>query len=319
MAHIFKLELWFVLVQTQLLCCYANLLRNQPRKPLTNEKENRMRRYFVILTILLLGFSVQFGLGQPEEEKAETESKEPVKTQEGQAEKSQNTPKELGESRRQVDREHSRSDWRGAVERFRNASPEEWRKMRGEFVRRLRSRGGNMERRGNGRRRQNTRETDFQQRERDMEMERREQEHQFQLERMQKEHEMEMERLEQDRIREMRQHGAPSLDFDFELPDDEMSDGQREKIQLIRFRLEQQEIQKMAEIQILENEAKIALQQQFFSQKIAETKPIEELIKAIAILQSEIKILEIKAMVEFKSLLNPEQLKHLINQLKETH
>ncbi|HAI16470.1 MAG TPA: hypothetical protein DCM12_08295, partial [Gammaproteobacteria bacterium] len=106
-----------------------------------------MRRYFAILTILLLGFSVQFGLGQPEEEKAETELREPVKTQEGQAEKSQNTPKELGESRRQVDREHSRSDWRGAVERFRNASPEEWRKMRGEFVRRLRSRGGNMERR----------------------------------------------------------------------------------------------------------------------------------------------------------------------------
>ena len=278
-----------------------------------------MRHYFAILIILLLGLSVQFSLGQPEEEKAETESREPVKTQGDQAEKSQNTPKEVRESRKQVDRGRSRSDWRVAVERFRNASPEEWRKMRGEFVRRLRSRGGNMERRGHGRRRQNPRETDFQQRERDMEMERREQEHQFQLERMQKEHEMEMERLEQDRIREMRQHGAPSLDFDFELPDDEMSDGQREKIQLIRFRLEQQEIQKMAEIQILENEAKIALQQQFFSQKMAETKPIEELIKAIAILQSEIKILEIKAMVEFKSLLNPEQLKHLINQLKETH
>ena len=278
-----------------------------------------MRRYFAILTILLLGFSVQFGLGQPEEEKAETESKEPVKTQEGQAEKSQNTPKELGESRRQVDREHSRSDWRGAVERFRNASPEEWRKMRGEFVRRLRSRGGNMERRGNGRQRQNKRETDFQQRERDMEMERREQEHRFQLDRMQKEHEMEMERLEQDRIREMRQHGAPHLDFDFELHDDEMSDEQREKIQLIRFRLEQQEIQKMAEIRIKEIEVKIALRRQFFSQKMADTKPLEELINAIAILQSEIKILKIKAMVKSKSLLNPEQLKHLINQSKETH
>jgi hypothetical protein len=284
-----------------------------PIEAITNEKENRMRRYFAILTILLLGFSVQFGLGQPEEEQAETESKEPVKTQEGQAEKSQNTPKELGESRRQVDREHSRSDWRGAVERFRNASPEEWRKMRGEFVRRLRSRGGNMERRGNGR------ETDFQQRERDMEMERREQEHRFQLDRMQKEHEMEMERLEQDRIREMRQHGALHLDFDFELPDDEMSDEQREKIQLIRFRLEQQEIQKMAEIRIKEIEVKIALRQQFFSQKMADTKPIEELINAIAMLQSEIKILKIKAMVKSKSLLNPEQLKHLINQSKETH
>jgi hypothetical protein len=290
-----------------------------PIEAITNEKENRMRRYFAILTILLLGFSVQFGLGQPEEEKAETESREPVKTQEGQAEKSQDTPKELGESRRQVDREHSRSDWRGAVERFRNASPEEQQKMRGEFVRRLRSRGGNMERRGNGRRRQNTRETDFQQRERDMEMERREQEHRFQLDRMQKEHEIEMERLEQDRIREMRQHGAPHLDFDFELHDDEMSDEQRGKIQLIRFRLEQREIQKMAEIRIKEIEVKIALRRQFFSQKMADTKPIEELINAIAILQSEIKILKIKAMVKSKSLLNPEQLKHLINQSKETH
>ena len=290
-----------------------------PIEAITNEKENIMRRYFAILTILLLGFSVQFSLGQPEEEKAETESREPVKTQEGQAEKSQNTPKELRESRKQVDRGRSRSDWRVAVERFRNASPEEWRKMRGEFVRRLRSRGGNMERRGNGRRRQNPRETDFQQRERDMEMERREQEHRFQLDRMQKEHEMEMERLEQDRIREMHQHGALHLDFEFELHDDEMSDEQREKIQLIRFRLEQQEIQKMAEIRIKEIEVKIALRQQFFSQKMADTKPIEELINAIAILQSEIKILKIKAMVKSKNLLNPEQLKHLINQSKETH
>ena len=170
-----------------------------------------------------------------------------------------------------------------------------------------------MERRGNGR------ETDFQQRERDMEMERREQEHRFQLDRMQKEHEMEMERFEQDRIREMRQHGAPHLDFEFELHDDEMSDEQREKIQLIRFRLEQQEIQKMAEIRIKEIEVKIALRQQFFSQKMADTKPIEELINAIAILQSKIKILKIKAMVKSKNLLNPEQLKHLINQSKETH
>ena len=48
-------------------------------------------------------------------------------------------------------------------------------------------------------------------------------------------------------------------------------------------------------------------------------KLLEELINAIAVLQSEIKILRIKAMVKSKSLLNPEQLKHLINQLKETH
>ena len=274
-------------------------------KAITNEKENRMRRYFTILTMLLLGFGVQFSLGQPEEEKAETESRGPAKTQEGQVGKSQDTPKKLGESRRWVDRERRRSDWRGVVEWFRNASPEEWRKMRGEFVRRLKSRGGNMEWRGNGRRHQNTRETDFQQRERDMEMERREQEHRFQLERMEKEHEMEMERLEQDRIREMRQYGTLYLDFEFELSDDGMSDEQREKVQLIRFRLEQQEIQKVAEIRIKEIEVKIALRQQVFSQKMEVTKPLEELINAIAILQSEIQILRIKAMVKSKSLLNP--------------
>ena len=278
-----------------------------------------MRRYFTILTMLLLGFSVQFSLGQPEEEKAETESRVPVKTQGGQVGRSHNTPKKLGESRRWVDRERRRSDWRGVVERFRNAAPEEWRRMRGEFVRRLRSRGDDMEWRGNGRRRQGTRETDFQQRERDMEMERREQEHRFQLERMEKEHEMEMERLEQDRIREMRQYGTLYLDFEFELPDDGIFDEQREKIQLIRFRLEQQEIQKVAEIRIKEIEVKIALRQQVFSQKVENTKPLEELINAIAILQSEIKILRIKAMVKSKNLLNPEQLKILINQLKETH
>jgi len=39
---------------------------------------------------------------------------------------------------------------------------------------------------------------------------------------------------------------------------------------------------------------------------LAETKPIKELIKVMAILQSKIKILEIKAVVESKSLLNPE-------------
>jgi len=279
-----------------------------------------VRHYFAILTILLLGFSAQFSLSQPEEEKAKKESREPVKAQESWAEKSKNTPKESGESKkRQPDRDRGRADWRALS----NGSETLRRKNGGKCMENLFDAsdyvGGNMERRENGRRRQNERETDFQQRERDMEMERRELEHHFQVERMQKEHEMEMERLEQDRIREMRQHGAPHLDFEFELPDDEMSDKQREKIQLIRFRLEQQEIQKMAEIRIKEIEAKIALRQQFFSQKMAEMKPIEELIKAIAILQSEIKILEIKAMVEFKSLLNPEQLKHLINQLKETH
>ena len=272
-----------------------------------------MRHYFAILTLLVLGFSVQLSLSQAEEEKAKTVSRKPIKTQEGRAEKSETTPKKPEESRkRQPDRDRSRGDWRGAVERFRNASPEERRKMRGKLGQLLKSRSANMERWKNRRRRP----TDSQQQER---------EHQFQLERMQKEHEMEMERLEQNQLGEIREYEIPHLDFDFELPEDEMSDEQRTKARLIRFRLEQQTIQKMAEIRIQQLEVQIALQQQFYSQQInpeqlkADTKPIEELIKTIAIRQSEIKILQIQAMVEAKSLLNPEQLKHLINQSKENH
>ena len=281
-----------------------------------------MRHYFAILTLLVLGFSVQLSLSQAEEEKAKTVSRKPIKTQEGRAEKSETTPKKPEESRkRQPDRDRSRGDWRGAVERFRNASPEERRKMRGKLGQLLKSRSANMERWKNRRRRP----TDSQQREREMEMEEREREHQFQLERMQKEHEMEMERLEQNQLGEIREYEIPHLDFEFELPEDEMSDEQRTKARLIRFRLEQQTIQKMAEIRIQQLEVQIALQQQFYSQQInpeqlkADTKPIEELIKTIAIRQSEIKILQIQAMVEAKSLLNPEQLKHLINQSKENH
>ena len=281
-----------------------------------------MRHYFAILTLLVLGFSVQLSLSQAEEEKAKTVSRKPIKTQEGRAEKSETTPKKPEESRkRQPDRDRSRGDWRGAVERFRNASPEERRKMRGKLGQLLKSRSANMERWKNRRRRP----TDSQQREREMEMEKREREHQFQLERMQKEHEMEMERLEQNQLGEIREYEIPHLDFEFELPEDEMSDEQRTKARLIRFRLEQQTIQKMAEIRIQQLEVQIALQQQFYSQQInpeqlkGDTKPIEELIKTIAIRQSEIKILQIQAMVEAKSLLNPEQLKHLINQSKENH
>ena len=288
-----------------------------------------MRHYFAILTLLVLGFCVQLSLSQAEEEKAKTVSREPIKTQtlntktqEGRTEKSETIPNKTEESRKQqLDRDRSRGDWRGAIERFRNASPEERRKMRGKLGQLLKSRRSKMERWKNGRRRP----IDSQQREREMEIEKREREHQFQLERMQKEHEMEMERLEQKRLREMREHEIPHLDFEFELPEDKISDEQRTKTRLIRFRLEQQTIQKMAEIRIQQFEVQIALQQQFYSQQInpeqlkADIKSIEELIKTISTRQSEIKILPIQAMVEVKSLLNPEQLKYLINQSKENH
>ena len=59
-----------------------------------------MRHYFAILTLLVLGFSVQLSLSQAEEEKAKTVSRKPIKTQEGRAEKSETTPKKPEESRK---------------------------------------------------------------------------------------------------------------------------------------------------------------------------------------------------------------------------
>ena len=117
--------------------------------------------------------------------------------------------------------------------------------MRGEFVRRMRSRGRNMKRRTNSRRQEefgrDEHKSDFQHREREMEMEKREHEHPFQLqlERMPREHEIEMERLARDHKIEMHEHGFPHINFEPELPYDEMSDEQREKIQLVWFQLEQ--------------------------------------------------------------------------------
>ena len=95
--------------------------------------------------------------------------------------------------------------------------------MRGEFVRRMRSRGRNMKRSTNSRRRQeefgrDEHKSDFQHREREMEMEKREHEHHFQLERMQREHEIEMERLERDHKIEMHEHGFPSSILNLNYP-----------------------------------------------------------------------------------------------------
>ena len=152
-------------------------------------------------------------------------------------------------SKQQPNQGRSRTDWRGAVDRFRNASPEEQRKMRGEFVRRMRSRGRNMKRRTNSRRRQeefgrDEHKSDFQHREREMEMEKLEHEHHFQLERMQREHEIE---YGTPRTRSQNRNARtrfPLINFEPELPYDEMSDEQREKIQLVWFQLQQKKIQK---------------------------------------------------------------------------
>ena len=50
-----------------------------------------MRHYFVISTILLLVSSVQFSLGQLEEENSKTESKYSAKIQKGRSEKTKET------------------------------------------------------------------------------------------------------------------------------------------------------------------------------------------------------------------------------------
>ena len=50
-----------------------------------------MRHYFVISTILLLISSVQFSLGQLEEENSKTESKDSAKNQKGRSQKTKET------------------------------------------------------------------------------------------------------------------------------------------------------------------------------------------------------------------------------------
>ena len=48
-------------------------------------------------------------------------------------------------------------------------------------------------------------------------------------------------------------------------------------------------------------------------------EPIEGLMKNIAILQNELKILEVKAMFETKNFLTAKQIEHIINQSKKIH
>ena len=86
-----------------------------------------------------------------------------------------------------------------------------------------------------------------------------------------------------------------------------MSDEQREKIQLVWFQLEQKKNPKEADVRINAIKVKTALRQKFLRQKPTNLEPIEALIKNIAILQSEIKILEVKAMFEAKSFLTAKQ------------
>ncbi|MDP7278279.1 MAG: hypothetical protein QGG39_00130, partial [Candidatus Poribacteria bacterium] len=68
----------------------------------------------------------------------------------------------------------------------------------------------------------------------------------------------------------------------------------------------------MAEIRIKEIDIQIALQQAFFG--TIDLGPVEEMVKAISALKGKLQILEIKAMLEVKNLLSPEQLQELHHQ-----
>ena len=76
----------------------------------------------------------------------------------------------------------------------------------------------------------------------------------------------------------------------------------------------QNKIQKIAEIRIKEIDVQIALQQVFWG--TIDLSSVEETVKAIATLKGELQILEIKAMLEVKNLLNPEQLQELRHQFE---
>ena len=246
-----------------------------------------MIRYFALSILCLFGLIPLFAIGQTEGKEPKDQSTETVKQQKESLEKNRRQKKDTDKPRR---RENDRR-W-----------PE------------LRERELSMEL--ENRERQHQQQLEKQDREMQMELERQELEHRLQLERRQQEHDLDMEGMGRDQRRQMEQPDLHHFDvgINFEWIHDELSPEDREKMRLIRFRLEQNKIQKMAEIRIKEIDIQIALQQAFLG--TIGLSSVEETVKAIATLKGELQILEIKAMLEVKNLLNPEQLQVLRHQFE---
>ena len=259
-----------------------------------------MIRYFALSILCLFGLIPLFATGQTEGKEPKDQSTETVKQQKESLEKNRRQKKDTDKPRRRENDRRRQQEMKG-----------------GENDRRwpeLRERELSMEL--ENRERQHQQQLEKQDREMQMELERQELEHRLQLERRQQEHDLDMEGMGRDHRRQMDRPDLHHFDvgINFEWIHDELSPEDREKMRLIRFRLEQNKIQKMAEIRIKEIDIQIALQQAFFS--TIGLSSVEETVKAIATLKGELQILEIKAMLEVKNLLNPEQLQVLRHQFE---
>ena len=248
-----------------------------------------MIRYFALSILCLFGLIPLFAIGQTEGKEPKDQSTETVKQQKESLEKNRRQKKDTDKPRRRENDRRRQQEMKGGE------NDRRWPELR---------------------ERELSMELEKQDREMQMELERQELEHRLQLERRQQEHDLDMEGMGRDHRRQMDRPDLHHFDvgINFEWIHDELSPADREKMRLIRFRLEQNKIQKMAEIRIKEIDIQIALQQAFFGP--IGLSSVEETVKAIATLKGELQVLEIKAMLEVKNLLNPEQLQVLRHQFE---
>ena len=156
-----------------------------------------------------------------------------------------------------------------------------------------------------------------------MERERREAEHRLRMETMQRQHDREMAE------RNFHEVGQKFLQVDFGLGlnmeklHEVLTKDDREKVELLHLRLEQEKIKKMSDIRIQEIEIQISLRQAFFDSKPIDQKMLADQVNAIAKSPGELQFLELKTMLEIRSLLSEEQIQQLRyreeNHVEENH
>ena len=147
----------------------------------------------------------------------------------------------------------------------------------------------------------------------DQERERRETEHHLRMETMRIQHDREIEMRERESRGMGHQlfHLDVCLDLDMERLHEILNIENREKVELLQLRLEQEQIKIMAEIRIQEIEIHIALRKAFFGSEKVDQQEIADQVSAIAKSHGDLKFLELKTMLQIKDLLSEEQIQQL--------
>ena len=147
----------------------------------------------------------------------------------------------------------------------------------------------------------------------DQERERRETEHHLRMETMRIQHDREIEMRERESRGMGHQlfHLDVGLDLDMERLHEILNIENREKVELLQLRLEQEQIKIMAEIRIQEIEIHISLRKAFFGSEKVDQQAIADQVSAIAKSHGDLKFLELKTMLQIKDLLSEEQIQQL--------